>query len=154
MKIEVDVHRTLVDAGADANGPRQVPAWTLLGGRYVIWRQLNRFRWALSLRGKPELRVGIASHGAGDDLASAVQACVDNFVLRQQVCVDHGEKGLAIPGVRVPGVDPEVPPPDAVVKHCRECAWQGFLGPFQVLCPSCQSPRLSAGPRETEEGTT
>lgn len=140
LQVEVEVHRTLVDAGVDANGPRKVQAWALLGGRYVIWKQLGRFRWALAGRGKPELRVGIPGHGAGDTLVDAVQACVDNFLLRDHVLSDHGESVPKISGVRV--IDTEVP-----THHCRECTWQGSLGTYQVLCPSCHSPNLSKGPR-------
>lgn len=59
---------------------------------YMIWRSWEqgrvRFRWARQHRGKPEMRVGIANHGATENVRTAVSACLHNHRLRELVKED------------------------------------------------------------------
>lgn len=59
---------------------------------YLIWPVSEglhvRFRWACRHRGKPEMRVGVSTHGAAATLAAAVSACLHNHAERLQLEVD------------------------------------------------------------------
>lgn len=59
---------------------------------YQIWPthegNSTRFRWSRRHRGKPEMRVGLATHGAEPSLPGAVSACLRNHLARARAKTD------------------------------------------------------------------
>lgn len=108
--MKVILHRERVEMGSGSDGPRMAKVWTLqlvttelvpkyrgkveqdkepIDLPYIIWASFEqgrtRFRWARRHRGKPEMRLGISTHGAQESLERAIAACVDNHTARAQL---------------------------------------------------------------------
>lgn len=152
VSLEVDVHKKLIQVGEDEDGPRYLLVFALLGDLYIVWRIHGQYRWARNVRDKPELRLGIAGHGAADDLQAAVLACLANFADSEKIRVEAGGEPLAPEGVRPKptGTRPEAPSPPLDLGYCRECDWEGQVPPNR-MCPACRSPRVSRGLRNSQE---
>jgi hypothetical protein len=106
--MKVILHRETLEAGEGPNGPRKMAVFTFelrrfalvdkgkikieeeqktLPMPYIIWPSHEhgrvRYRWARRHRGKPEMRLGITTHGAQETLGDAIVACLENHAQRQ-----------------------------------------------------------------------
>lgn len=117
-KIQVRVSKERIDAGEGDDGSRGAAIYTFAVRRfekaqkkrgaltldttveldplplpYIIWRVFDgnqlRFRWARRHRGKPEMRIGILTHGAEPSLSKAITACLGNNAARIRIQEDQ-----------------------------------------------------------------
>ena len=115
--MSIILHREQIEIGADAYGPRLMEVYTFTVRAtvtrrrnkgmltvdepeqqepvqlpYIIWRTEEmgrvRYRWARRHMSKPEMRMGISTHGAHEKVRGCVAACIENHALREKAMED------------------------------------------------------------------
>ena len=75
----MDIEKREIDAG----GGRTVTVYTVLSGKYRIWKDLMGFhRWCIDQW--PDDGIGIKSHGSSMTIEGAVEACKRNYAFRRE----------------------------------------------------------------------